>query len=204
MRPLRSLRALIFLVGACASQSFDYQMLYDQGRYPEAEAAARAAIAARRSEGNAQAVLCASLVRQSRHREALEIGLAILESQQFEWRVIESVAECYFALGDNEKSLSYYTSCFAYAGDRKLNPAAYYALGELYIRMGGYEHADIALSAALHLAPRKADWWARLGYARMRLKNWAPARQAYSTALSLDPSNADAKAGLAELSRMGR
>jgi cytochrome c-type biogenesis protein CcmH/NrfG len=43
---------------------------------------------------------------------------------------------------------------------------AYYYMGEIYLRLGRFGHADIAFSTALQYSSGNAKWWARLGYAR--------------------------------------
>jgi cytochrome c-type biogenesis protein CcmH/NrfG len=72
----------------------------------------------------------------------------------------------------------------------------YFFLGEIYIRLGRFRHADIALSTAVHWAPGNAAWWTRLAYARENAGDLAEAVSAYEKALSLNPQLSDARRGL--------
>jgi predicted Zn-dependent protease len=72
----------------------------------------------------------------------------------------------------------------------------YYFLGEIYIRLGRYRHADIALSTAVHWMPGNALWWTRLAYARENARDLAEAVSAYERALALDSQLPDARRGL--------
>ena len=58
-----------------------------------------------------------------------------------------------------------------------------------------YNHADIALSTALHHSPSVSVWWGRLGYAREMAKDYVYALEAYEMALSLNPNLSDAERG---------
>jgi predicted Zn-dependent protease len=72
----------------------------------------------------------------------------------------------------------------------------YYFIGEIYIRLGRFRHADIALSTAVHYVPGNAAWWTRLAYARENAGEFQEAVRAYERALSLNAQYADARRGL--------
>jgi predicted Zn-dependent protease len=72
----------------------------------------------------------------------------------------------------------------------------YSFLGEIYIRLGQFRHADIALTTAVHRIPGNATWWTRLAYARESAGDFLEAVTAYERALSLNPQLADARRGL--------
>jgi predicted Zn-dependent protease len=72
----------------------------------------------------------------------------------------------------------------------------YYYVGEIYIRLGRFRHADIALSTAVHYTPGNAAWWSRLAYARESAGDYQEAVTAYERALSLNAQIADARRGL--------
>ncbi len=59
-------------------------------------------------------------------------------------------------------------------------------MGEIFIRLGQYNNADIAFSTALHFEGQNARWWARLGYARETGGDYANAQAAYENALKLN------------------
>jgi predicted Zn-dependent protease len=72
----------------------------------------------------------------------------------------------------------------------------YYFIGEIYIRLGRFRHADIALSTAVHYVPGNAAWWTRLAYARENAGDLQEAVNAYERALSLNGQLTDARRGL--------
>jgi len=72
----------------------------------------------------------------------------------------------------------------------------YYFIGEIYIRMGKYRHADIALSTAVYWMPGNAAWWTRLAFARENAGDLTEAVTAYEKALALNPQLPDARRGL--------
>ena len=74
--------------------------------------------------------------------------------------------------------------------------AVYYYLGEVFIRMGWFRHADIALTTAVHRVPGNAAWWTRLAYARENAGDLHEAATAYEAALSLNSQLNDARRGL--------
>ena len=72
---------------------------------------------------------------------------------------------------------------------------AYYFMGEIFIRQGRYQHADIALSSAVKKEPLIDNWWIRLGYAREMAGNYLESLEAYDEALRLNSSSVDASRG---------
>jgi len=80
-----------------------------------------------------------------------------------------------------------------------------YALcGEIFIRMGKFNHADIAFSAALQYNATNARWWARLGWIREQTGRYLLALKAYEQAVNLNPSLQEAQAGkLRMLAKIG-
>ena len=68
-------------------------------------------------------------------------------------------------------------------------------MGEIYIRQGRYQHADISLSSAVKKEPLIDTWWIRLGYAREMAGNYLEALEAYDEALRLNSSSVDASRG---------
>ncbi|RLW70101.1 MAG: hypothetical protein B6D68_01265, partial [spirochete symbiont of Stewartia floridana] len=72
-------------------------------------------------------------------------------------------------------------------------------MGEIFIRLEEYHHADIAITTALYHNPHVAQWWARLGYAKEQSLDTEGARTAYARALELQPSMEDARTGIERL-----
>ena len=62
----------------------------------------------------------------------------------------------------------------------------YYYMGEIFIRLGEFNHADISISTALYHNPNIARWWSRLGYAREMASDYTYALDAYRKALRLN------------------
>ncbi len=71
----------------------------------------------------------------------------------------------------------------------------YYYMGEIFIQIGEFNHADIALTTALYHSPNVARWWARLGYAREMAEDYRWSLDAYDKALKLNPSYPEAIRG---------
>ncbi|MDC7235532.1 MAG: tetratricopeptide repeat protein [Spirochaetales bacterium] len=145
-------------------------------------------------------VLGWGLIRLGRYDDALKYGEEALGWSRYDVRIIENLGEAHYYLGNHEKGLSYFQQYVS------LNPTGdrigqvYYYMGETYIRLGMYNHADIALSTALYHVPSAARWWSRLGYAREGAENLDTAEEAYNRALVLSPSLQEAKKGLERIS----
>ena len=132
-------------------------------------------------------VMCWSLIRLERYDEVIKYGKEALSVFSYDQRIIETLGEAYFFKGDYLSGLKYFEQ---YA---VLNPTgqwiqhAYYYMGEIYIRLGEYAHADIAFSTALYHFPNIAGWWSRLGYALEMEENKEAALNAYNQAVKLQP-----------------
>lgn len=146
-------------------------------------------------------VLGWSLIRLGRYEEARQYGEEALTWSRSDTRVIENLGEANYYLGNHERSLTYFQQYVS------LNPTGdrigqvYYYMGETYIRLGRYNHADIALSTAIHHVPSAARWWSRLGYAREGAENFNSAEDAYNEALRLQPSLQEARKGLERINQ---
>jgi len=141
-------------------------------------------------------VLGWGLIRLGRYDEAVRYGEDALKWSRYDARIVENLGEAHYYLGNHEKGLDFFQQYIS------LNPTGdrigqvYYYMGETYIRLGQYNHADIALSTAIYHVPSAARWWVRLGYAREGAKNLESAKEAYNQALVLQPSLQDARKGL--------
>ena len=107
------------------------------------------------------------------------------------------MGEAKFYLGKNEEALKQFQEYISIAPDRTGSRVglAYYFMGEIYIRLTKFQHADIALSAAVRKDPLSDAWWTRLGYAREMAGNYAESLIAYEEALKLNPQKTDAIRG---------
>ena len=130
-----------------------------------------------------------------RFQEALDIGLQGLQVSQYDPRLIQIVAEAHVRLGNALTALQYLELYAQVAPTGSQIDWVYAAMGEIFIGLGEYHRADIALSASVYHAARNAGRWARLGYAREQVGDLEAALQAYDRALQLNPSLGDALRG---------
>ena len=140
-------------------------------------------------------VLGWALNSAGRHAEAIDYGLEALQVNRFESRVLQIVAEAHFDLGNTVETLEYLERYVQVAPTGSFVDWAYAAMGEVFLQLGEYHRADIALSTSVYHNNRIAGRWSRLGFAREQLGDWPYALQAYERALQLDPGLADAIRG---------
>lgn len=110
-------------------------------------------------------------------------------------RLAQALGEALFYLGDNELALANFQEYLAKFPEGNKVAGTYYLCGELFVRMGKFNHADIALSTALQYNPSNARWWERLGWVREKTSRYLAALKAYEKAISLNPSLQDAQSG---------
>lgn len=174
----------------------DALKMYQNGDYTGAIQVCEAEIAETPNSVDSYAVLCWSLLRNKQYAEAEQRAADGLALGTNDVRLLESLGEAKYYLGKNKEAMSQfekYLSTISDDGSRV--GVAYYYIGEIYIRQGRYQHADIALSAAVKKEPLLDRWWTRLGYAREMAKNYKEAVAAYDQALKLNPSQTDASLG---------
>lgn len=114
-------------------------------------------------------------------------------------RLSQAIGEACFYLGENEAALEAFREYLARFPEGSKAAVTYYFCGELYLRMGMFNHADIAFSTALQYNPSNARWWERLGWAREKSAHYLAALKAYEKAVSLNPSLQDALNGKARM-----
>ncbi len=110
-------------------------------------------------------------------------------------RLAQAMGEALYNLGENETALSYFQEYLSKFPEGSKAAVTFYLCGELYIRMGKYNHADIAFSSALQYNPSNARWWTRLGWVREKTSRYLLALKAYEQAVNLNPSLQDAQSG---------
>jgi tetratricopeptide (TPR) repeat protein len=191
---------------AASPAKLDALLLYRQGRdleaagkqadaqakYAQAIAICDREIAANPKRIDAYVVKCWSLFRQGKHAEVISNGQTAMKIS-FDARVSEVMGESYYFLGQmNEsiKALQKYIEVAGDSGDR--GPTALFFMGEAYLRLKKYAHADIAYSTAVTKEPSMPRWWFRLGNTCENLGEWKRASEAYAKALSLNPSYQEA------------
>ncbi|MCL2833262.1 MAG: tetratricopeptide repeat protein [Treponema sp.] len=141
-------------------------------------------------------VICWSLISLGRYSEALTYAQAGLNISRYDPRIIEILGEINYYQSRNREALQFFREYINLAPEGQRIDRVYYLLGEIYIRLGSYMHADIALTTAVHWVPGNAEWWTRLAYARENANDLSEAAAAYNKALSLNSQLADARRGL--------
>jgi tetratricopeptide (TPR) repeat protein len=144
---------------------------------------------------NSYVVLGWSLLRQGKSQEALTYGNRGLTVSRYDHRVIQIVGEANYNLGNNLDALKYFEEYVSIAPTGDLIGEVYNLMGEVLIRMGEWNNADIAFSTAVHYNPNIAARWARLGYAREQAKDYRYSLEAYNKALQLNSNLSDAIRG---------
>jgi len=204
---------LAFHAEAQAAHALTAAQNYYHGRYLEAanrmpEAAVHYSEVIRVSSGeiarNAATresfvLLTRALRRMNRHAEVISWGQQGLRAFPDEFRLLETMGQSFFFMGDFEQSLSHMER-YANAmpnGDRI--SLAYFFIGEIMRLSQRFYRAELAYAKAVHFAPNMALWWYRLGSMREQVGDAAPALAAYRRALELSPNHAAARAGLARL-----
>lgn len=199
------------LVVACASfllsfapaftQQRDALAEYRAGNYENAVLICRAEIISDPSNLDAHIVLCRSLLKLNRYFQALAVAESAEKISRYDVRVIEILGETNFFSGQNSNALKYFQEYTHLAPEGRSIDAAYYFMGEIYIRLGRFKRADIAISTSLHYYPEIAYRWARLAYAREMAGEYGESVRAYKKALELDSAMHDAKIGLERVSK---
>ena len=140
-------------------------------------------------------VLCWSLIALRRYEEAREYATEAYSFAPNDPRIVEILGEANFYLGNNLEALRYFELYAAIAETGSRIDRVYYFMGEIFIRLEEYHHADIAFSTAVYHSPNVSAWWGRLGYAREMAADYIHALEAYDRALSLNPNLLDANRG---------
>jgi tetratricopeptide (TPR) repeat protein len=147
------------------------------------------------------AILTWTLQRQKKYADVITWGERGLRLFADEYRVVETMGEAYFYLGDFNESLRFmqrYTNSVP-QGDR--TSVAYFFIGEIYRYTRKFRHADVAYSTAVRLEPGVALWWYRLGTVREASGDFSQAVTAYERVLRLNPDHQEASEGLARTTR---
>ena len=137
-----------------------------------------------------------SLMALGRLDEARTYAAAARGISRYDVRITLTLGEIAFFQGRNADALGYFQEFINLAPDGPRKDRVYYLLGEIYMRLGRFRHADIALTTAVHRVPGNAAWWTRLAYARENAGDFSAAVAAYERAISLNAQLGDAQRGL--------
>lgn len=140
-----------------------------------------------------------SLLRLERYAETVSTVQKALPSMK-DYRLEEVLAEALYFLNRNEEALRHFASYLAVApaSDERMS-SAYYYVGECYIRLKKFEHADIALSTATMMEKSMFYWWYRLGYVKEMLGQYKQAYEMYGKALEFNKGYKFAQEGRARV-----
>ena len=188
-------------MGIFAQTKKDALKLYRNGDYAEAIKVCHEEIAEKPKNLDSYVVLCWSLVKNKQYSEAELWAIKGREISSYDQRIIEILGEAKYYLGKNNGAMEQFQRYVASAPESGSRVGtAYYFMGEIFIRQGKFNHADIALTTAVKKEPTLVSWWIRLGYAREMAKNYLEAVNAYDEALRLNPSSVDAERGKVRVS----
>jgi len=169
---------------------------YRDGNYERAVTICKNEIAVSPGNLDSHVVICWSLIALGRYAEAMGYARSGRNINRYDVRIIEVLGEISYYQGQNNEALLYFQEYVNLAPEGARIETVYYFLGEIYIRLGRFLHADIALTTAVHRLPGNAAWWTRLAYARENAGDLFEAAAAYERALSLNPQLNDARRGL--------
>jgi len=194
----------IFLIAAAAGAvtaqedllQRDALVLYQQGEYEAAIEVCKAELEVMPKRMDAYVVMGWSYLKLNRYDEALAAGQEAYAVSPADYRVIEILGEAHFYKGNNLEALRYFEQYVVIAPEGDRIDIVYYLMGEIFIRLGEFNHADISLTTALYHSPNVAKWWARLGYAREMASDFSWAIDAYRKALQLNATFTEAERGI--------
>jgi predicted Zn-dependent protease len=182
--------------GAFVQTKPDAVQEYRNGNYAGAISICQDEVMANPNNVEAHVVISWSLIRLSRYEEAKTYALAGRNISRYDPRLVEILGEVNYFQGQNSEALQYFQEYINLAPEGQRIETVYYFIGEIYIRLGRFRHADIALSTAVHRVPENAAWWTRLAYARESAGDFQDAAAAYERALALNSQLPDARRGL--------
>lgn len=168
---------------------------YNDGNYERAVEICLDELEANPRSRDSYSVLCWSLIALGRYQEAFEHATEAYSFAPNDPRIVEVLGEANFYLGNNLEALRLFERYVAIAATGIRIDRVYYFMGEVFIRLEEYNHADIAFSTALYHSPNISAWWSRLGYAREMASDYVHALEAYEQALLLNPNLLDADRG---------
>jgi len=199
--------------GGTGTQSMNAMQNYRQGRDFEAQNRASEAnahyneairicleeVSRNAANRDTYTVMTWTLQRQRKYGDVVTWGERGLRIYSDEYRIVETMGEAFFYMGNYERSLFYmqrYTNALP-EGERAAT--AFFFIGEIYRLAQKYHHADIAYTTALRIEPSISLWWYRLATVREQIGDRRPAIEAYQQSLRLNPNYSEAREGLARL-----
>jgi len=176
--------------------------LYNDGKYQEAINICLEELKVAPKNINAYCYLIWSLQRLKNFQDAYKYAVEGMQVDRYDRRMIFAAGESLFNMGRNRDALKYFEEYMVYVVVPIHKDEVSYYMGEIFIRLGEANNADIAFSTAVHYNSKNAYWWARLGYAREMTKDYEWALDAYDKALLLNPTLAEAKIGKERVAKL--
>jgi tetratricopeptide (TPR) repeat protein len=204
-RPAARLAALLALallaVSAAAQPAVLAQDAYREGRFEDAVALSLQAVDKDPRAVEGYLVLCWSYSKLGKWESAATYASKALATHRYDYRLLEILGRAYYNLGRNDEALKAFQDYVSLLPEGGQAGAIYYLMGELYIRLGRFGHADICLTTAVNFMPSDAYAWSRLGYARERGDDPVHALEAYLQSLKLNPALKDSVLGKERVER---
>jgi tetratricopeptide (TPR) repeat protein len=186
---------LLAAASLAAQEKADALALYKAGKFEQASRVCLEELKEMPKNMNSYVVLGWSLLRLGRHQEALECARKAMAISRYDNRIIAIAGEAFYSLGQYLEALKHLEEYVVVSPTGNQIHEVYFLMGEIFIRLGEFNHADIALTAALYHDPNSANWWSRLGYAREQAKDFRAALEAYNKSLQLNAGLGDAVRG---------
>jgi len=181
--------------GLAAQDKADALAVYKLGKFEQAAKICLEELKEMPKNMNSYVVLGWSLLRLSRYQEALQYARQAMAVSRYDNRIIAIAGEALYNLGQYLEALKHLEEYVAVSPTGNQIHEIYFFMGEIFIRLGEFNHADIALTAAVYHDPNSANWWSRLGYAREQAKDYKAALEAYNKSLQLNTGLGDALRG---------
>jgi len=189
------------MISAFAQNRPDALRAFREGDYLRSVAICQAEIADNPNNLESHVVISWSLIALNRLDEARMYALASRRISRYDTRITLSLGEISYLQGLNDEAVRHFREYINRVPEGTMMGRVYYLLGETYIRLGLFRHADIALTTAVHWLPGNAAWWTRLAYAREGAGDLHEAVAAYERALDLSFQYGDAQRGLERVRR---
>lgn len=191
----------LLLAAPVFAQQPDALEAYKKGNYQAAIDICAAELQANDKNVESYVVMSWALFAMGKYQESLDKANAGLKVSPYDFRLIEAQGEANFYLGRNLEALKAFEQYTVLAPTGPRIERVYSFMGEIYLQLGEYNHADIALTTAIHFAPT-AKLYERLGFARMQAKDYVYAKAAFDEALRLNPDLPEAKRGQGQVAEL--
>ncbi len=182
-------------LGLFAETKPDALVLYKTGKFKRAIEVCEQELRETPKNLDSFVVMSWALLASKQYKKTYEITVRGRKVAHSDPRLIASQAEACYYLGRNDEALRLFEDYIFYAPSGVEIPNSYYFMGEVYLRLAKYRHADIAFSTAVKLSSYNSLWWTRLGYAREQTRDYRYSLEAYNKALSLNKNLVDAQKG---------